>query len=142
MFFFFILTYSLLGRGPKCLQKFLLKKCQKWPKVFLRRIFQKKRKTFFFVPNRKRTHSCNYLADHFFYILFFLSCIWLQSSVMSEISTKNSQILPLLFKGNSKVINLNYIFWMSVLLRGTKPFFITQKHLKTNICKECDRYSP
>ena len=115
--FFFILTYSLLGRGPKCLQKFLLKKCQKWPKVFLRRIFQKKRKTFFFVPNRKRTHSCNYLADHFFYILFFLSCIWLQSSVMSEISTKNSQILPLLFKGNSKVINLNYIFWMSVLLR-------------------------
>ena len=69
--FFFIITYSLLGRGPKCLQKFLLKKCQKWPKVFLRRIFQKKRKTFFFVPNRKRTHSCNYVADHFFYILFF-----------------------------------------------------------------------
>ena len=69
--FFFRLTYSLLNRGPKCLQKFLLEKDQKRPNVFLRRICQKKRKKIFFPPIGRGHLVVTPLQTTFFIFILF-----------------------------------------------------------------------
>ena len=69
--FFFILTYSLLGRGPKCLQKFCSKNAKNDQKFFYVGFFKKNEKHFFLSPIGRGHIVVTTLQTTFFIFFFF-----------------------------------------------------------------------